>query len=137
MLDDRTTEFEPSTWLITVLLSRQLGRGTNAVTEWAHCQRQVAFFSVVDVTPNYEALFAKFCRLSYFDQHAVTSACATHVIEQIQSFAGSASSYLPLVDNVSYLFDMMEHCYNISGLIDFIIQVILKPSSFLSSIHLL
>ncbi len=37
-------EFEPSTWLYNYVKETPgQGQRTNAVTEWAHCQRQVAF----------------------------------------------------------------------------------------------
>ena len=83
----------------------------------------LSFYVAGETTTNYEGLFNKFCKLSYFDQHAVTSSCATSVVEQINSFASASSSYLPLIDNISYLFDMMEHAYNISGLLEFLTQV--------------
>ena len=76
-----------------------------------------------DLSVNYEAMFTRFQKLSYHDQHAVTSACANTVVEVVSGFAASNSSYLPLIDNISYLFDLMEYCYNVSGLMDFMIQV--------------
>ena len=76
-----------------------------------------------DSSTNFESTFNKFQKLSYYDQHAVTSSCACAVLEAINSFAVGNSSYLPLVENISYLFDLMEYALNISGLLDFVIQV--------------
>ncbi|XP_013408892.1 mediator of RNA polymerase II transcription subunit 12-like protein [Lingula anatina] len=72
--------------------------------------------------PNYEGTFTRFQKLSYYDQHAVTSSCATQVLEQFSSFSSGNSTYLPLVENISFLFDLMEHCHNINSLIEFCIQ---------------
>ncbi|XP_067668814.1 mediator of RNA polymerase II transcription subunit 12-like protein [Haliotis asinina] len=80
--------------------------------------------SVSVVLPNYEGIFQKFQKLSYYDQHSVTEQCCAAVIEQINSFVSGSSSYLPLVDNISYLFDLMEYSLNINGLIEFICQML-------------
>ena len=105
---------------------------TGILSVWKSRNPDLKYFSLIAVfsvsvagetTTNYEGLFNKFCKLSYFDQHAVTSSCATSVVEQVNSFASASSSYLPLIDNMSYLFDMMEHSYNISGLLEFLTQV--------------
>ncbi len=91
---------------------------------WDACSKlPVSLPSAAEATTNYEALFARFCRLSYFDQHAVTSACGGAVVELVSAFAAGSSSYLPLTENVAFLFDMMERAYNVSGLLDFIAQV--------------
>lgn len=76
-----------------------------------------------DPATNLEATFNKFQKLSYYDQHAVTSQCAATVLEQINTFMTATPGYLPLVDNVSYLFDLMEYSLNINGVIEFCIQV--------------
>ena len=41
----------------------------------------------------------------------------------IQTFIANSASYLPLMENISYLIDLMEHCYNIGGLVEFLVQV--------------
>lgn len=46
-----------------------------------------------------------------------------NVLEQITSFALGMSYHLPLVQHVQFIFDLMEYSLNISGLIDFAIQV--------------
>lgn len=46
-----------------------------------------------------------------------------NVLEQITSFASAMSYHLPLVQHIQLIFDLMEYSLNISGLIDFAIQV--------------
>ena len=53
----------------------------------------------------------------------MTGACAAAVLEAIAGFVGGTSVYLPVVDNVSYLFDLMQSCLSISDLLEFIVQV--------------
>ena len=77
----------------------------------------------VQMVGNLEVTFGKFQKLSYYDQHAVTGSCTAAVLEQIGSFTNRSSSYLPQVENISYLFDLMEYSMNISNLLDFSIQV--------------
>lgn len=73
---------------------------------------------------NFEAITQKFQNLSYFDQHVVTWQCATQVVEMLNTFAVSASSYLPVQEHVAFLFDLMELALNIYGLIDICIQLL-------------
>uniref|UniRef100_A0A8C8DM43 Mediator complex subunit 12 n=1 Tax=Oryzias sinensis TaxID=183150 RepID=A0A8C8DM43_9TELE len=73
--------------------------------------------------PTAEDLFSKFQHLSHFDQHQVTSQVSRNVLEQINSFALGMSYHLPLVQHIQFIFDLMEYSLNISGLIDFAIQV--------------
>lgn len=47
-----------------------------------------------------------------------------NVLEQITSFALGMSYHLPLVQHIQLIFDLMEYSLNISGLIDFAIQVL-------------
>ncbi|XP_064639525.1 mediator of RNA polymerase II transcription subunit 12-like protein isoform X2 [Lineus longissimus] len=77
---------------------------------------------------NFESTFNKFQKLSYYDMHAVTSLCASSVLEIINSFVTGSSFYLPLVENISYLFDLMEYSLNINGLMDFVIQLLKELS---------
>ncbi|XP_069105326.1 mediator of RNA polymerase II transcription subunit 12-like protein isoform X3 [Argopecten irradians] len=72
----------------------------------------------------FEGIFGKYQKLSYFDQHAVTAQCTDAVCEQINSFTMGNSSYLPLVDNISYLFDLMEYSLNIYGLLEFSVKLL-------------
>lgn len=71
----------------------------------------------------FEGIFMRFQKLSYFDQHAVTSQCTETVLELINSFTSNNSTYLPLVDNISFLFDLMEYSLNIYGLLEFAVKV--------------
>ncbi|XP_057325001.1 mediator of RNA polymerase II transcription subunit 12 [Microplitis mediator] len=73
---------------------------------------------------NFEAVTQKFQNLSYFDQHVVTWQCATQVIEMLNGFSMSGSSYLPVQEHVAFLFDLMELALNIYGLIDVCIQIL-------------
>uniref|UniRef100_H2L5A8 Mediator complex subunit 12 n=1 Tax=Oryzias latipes TaxID=8090 RepID=H2L5A8_ORYLA len=74
--------------------------------------------------PTAEDLFSKFQHLSHFDQHQVTSQVSRNVLEQINSFALGMSYHLPLVQHIQFIFDLMEYSLNISGLIDFAIQLL-------------
>lgn len=79
----------------------------------------------VSLAASFEATIAKFQRLSYYDQHAVTSVCLGSVLELFTTFTarGEGSQYLPLVENVAFLMELMEICLNVSGLLDFVVQV--------------
>lgn len=72
---------------------------------------------------NFEAVVSRFQSLSYFDQHLVTQQCAAAVIEPLMAFAAGNSNYLPLVEYIAFLFELMEIALNIHGLIEFTIQV--------------
>jgi mediator of RNA polymerase II transcription subunit 12 len=76
-----------------------------------------------DPVSNLDNTFGKFRKLSYYDQHAVTQTVAKLLSETISSFASGTVSYLPQIDYVSFLFDLMEYCLNISRLLDLAIQV--------------
>uniref|UniRef100_A0A3B4B7V0 Mediator complex subunit Med12 domain-containing protein n=1 Tax=Periophthalmus magnuspinnatus TaxID=409849 RepID=A0A3B4B7V0_9GOBI len=94
--------------------------------------------------PTAEDIFSKFQHLSHFDQHQVTSQVFKNAFEQITSFASGMSYHLPLVQHIQFIFDLMEYSLNISGLIDYAIQIlnelslveaelILKSSSLVGS----
>jgi len=76
-----------------------------------------------DPVASLENTFGKFRRLSYHDQHAVTQTVAKNLTETIGCFAAGTITYLPILDNVSFLFDLMEYCLNISHLLELTIQV--------------
>ena len=76
-----------------------------------------------DPVASLENTFGKFRRLSYHDQHAVTQAVAKSQTETMGCFAAGTITYLPILDNVSFLFDLMEYCLNISQLLELTIQV--------------
>lgn len=61
--------------------------------------------------------------MNYFDQHVVTWQCGSTVIEMLQVFASTTSTYLPVQEHVAFLFDLMELAVNVYGLIDVCIQV--------------
>ncbi|XP_067143152.1 mediator of RNA polymerase II transcription subunit 12-like protein isoform X2 [Centruroides vittatus] len=73
---------------------------------------------------SFDSVVARFQSLSYFDQHVVTLSCASSVVEMLNSFALGNSSYLPLVEYISFLFELMETALNIHGLIEFTIQLL-------------
>lgn len=54
----------------------------------------------------------------------VCAQVSRNVLEQITSFALGMSYHLPLVQHIQFIFDLMEYSLNISGLIDFAIQVL-------------
>lgn len=74
---------------------------------------------------NLEATMTRFQSMTYFDQHAVTWQCAKNVLEMLNNFAEGNCKYnhLPLQEHVAYLFDLMEACNNIYGLIDLCISI--------------
>jgi len=76
-----------------------------------------------DPVSGLENTFGKFRRLSYHDQHAVTQTVAKSLAETISCFAAGTIAYLPVLENVSFLFDLMEYCLNISHLLELTIQV--------------
>jgi len=76
-----------------------------------------------DPVASLENTFGKFRKLSYHDQHAVTQTVAKNLTETIGCFAAGTITYLPILENVSFLFDLMEYCLNISHLLELTIQV--------------
>lgn len=77
-----------------------------------------------DAVASLENTFTKFRKLSYYDQHAVTQTIAKSLSEAISSFASGTITYLPLLENTSFLFDLMEYCLNISQLLEIAIQLL-------------
>ncbi|XP_014668472.1 PREDICTED: mediator of RNA polymerase II transcription subunit 12-like protein [Priapulus caudatus] len=78
-----------------------------------------------DPTSTFESIFARFRALSYFDQHHVTHATAGYAVEQLSHFVTDERfNYLPAVEHLGFLFDLMEHALNISGLLDFCNQLL-------------
>ena len=76
-----------------------------------------------DQVLNLDNTFSKFRKLCYYDQHAVTQTVAKILSETVSNFALGAVSYLPQIDYVSFLFDLMEYCLNTSRLLELAIQV--------------
>jgi len=77
-----------------------------------------------DPVASLENTFGKFRKLSYHDQHAVTNVVARSLSESVASFAAGSSAVLPIIDNVSYLFDLMEYCLNIGQLLELSTQLL-------------
>ncbi|XP_033637539.1 mediator of RNA polymerase II transcription subunit 12-like protein isoform X2 [Asterias rubens] len=73
---------------------------------------------------NLEQVVERYRTLSYFDQHMVTAACASHVLEQIQSCSQGSLENLPLVEQITLVFELMESALNIHGLLDFSVQLL-------------
>ena len=69
----------------------------------------------------------RFQELSYFDQHLVTATCGQAVIEMVQAFhtgGVSSSPYLPVIEHVSFLFDMAGQAFNIQAMLDWCLQLL-------------
>lgn len=75
---------------------------------------------------NLEATMVRFQSMTYFDQHAVTWQCSANVLEMLTSFSAGSYNYLPVQEHIAYLFDLMEACNNIYGLIETCIAIIKK-----------
>lgn len=73
---------------------------------------------------NFETTLARFQALPFFDQNAVTVTCANTCIEMLNSVATGAAPYLPLVESIAFLFDLMEMALNVHGMIEFIINML-------------
>ena len=73
---------------------------------------------------NFESAISKFQALSTFDQHVVTTSCATAAVEMLNGVAVGSANYLPLIESIAFLFDLMEMALNVHGLIEFVIQML-------------
>ncbi|XP_056899560.1 mediator of RNA polymerase II transcription subunit 12 isoform X3 [Takifugu flavidus] len=107
---------------ITKDILKVLNRKSTAETGGEEGQKRKK--SKPEAFPTAEDIFSKFQHLSHFDQHQVTSQVSRNVLEQITSFALGMSYHLPLVQHIQFIFDLMEYSLNISGLIDFAIQLL-------------
>ncbi|XP_064830087.1 mediator of RNA polymerase II transcription subunit 12-like [Oncorhynchus masou masou] len=107
---------------ITKDILKVLNRKSTAETGGDEGQKRKR--SKPEAFPTAEDIFSKFQHLSHFDQHQVTSQVSRNVLEQITSFALGMSYHLPLVQHIQFIFDLMEFSLNISGLIDFAIQLL-------------
>lgn len=80
---------------------------------------------------NFELSMQRFLALSYFDRHAVAAQAASTCMEMISSFTVGGAAYLPILEHISFLFDLFEVSLSISGLIDLCLQLLKgKISSF-------
>lgn len=75
---------------------------------------------------NIEATMIRFQSMTYFEQHAVTWQCSANILELLANFSSGSYNYLPVQEHVAYLFDLMEACNNIYGLIETCIAIIKK-----------
>lgn len=66
----------------------------------------------------------RFQDLSYFDQHVVTNKCGQAVIEMLQGFHSGTSVHLPVMEYISFLFDLAGQAYNIQSLLDWCFQIL-------------
>lgn len=73
---------------------------------------------------NFESALTRFQALSFFDQHYVTATCASTCIEMLNAVGNASANYLPLVESIAFLFDLMDMALNVHGMIDFIIQML-------------
>lgn len=80
---------------------------------------------------------ARFQELSSFEQHLVTATCGQAVIEMVQAFhtACSSSPYLPVIEHVSFLFDLAGEAFNIQALLDWCLQLLKVGSLYLFTVH--
>ena len=49
---------------------------------------------------------------------------AAQVLELIQAYIAGTSTHLPVVDSLSFLFDLLEHCINVGGLVDLVVRLL-------------
>ena len=81
---------------------------------------------------NFELSMQRFLALSYFDRHAVAAQAASTCMERINSFTVGGAGYLPILEHISFLFDLFEVSLSISGLVDLCLQL-LKGNLLLSN----
>ncbi|XP_070173165.1 mediator of RNA polymerase II transcription subunit 12-like protein isoform X2 [Littorina saxatilis] len=73
---------------------------------------------------NLEVLMQKFQKLSYHDQHSVTAQCTTAILDQMRGFVECNSPYLPQVQPIAFLFELMQHALNLNGLMTFVVDLL-------------
>lgn len=73
---------------------------------------------------NFELSMQRFLALSYFDRHAVAAQAASTCMEMISSFTVGGAAYLPVLEHISFLFDLFEVSLSISGLVDLCMQLL-------------
>ncbi|ODN03528.1 Mediator of RNA polymerase II transcription subunit 12-like protein, partial [Orchesella cincta] len=73
---------------------------------------------------NFEQLQTRFAALPYFDQHAVTSTAGQTALEMLAAFATGRGNYLPTVEHIAYLTELMEASLHITGLIELSISML-------------
>ena len=83
----------------------------------------------------FEAVVQRFQALSFYDQHQVTHQCATQVVEMLGAFAAGSSNYLPVVEHVSFLFDLMELAMNIRDLLDCCVSMLRELPDVEGQLH--
>lgn len=73
---------------------------------------------------SFESLLSRFSLLSYFDQHVITNNVAAQVLDMLCGCSSGNSNYLPLLDHIAFLMDLMETGLNIHGLLHLCCQLI-------------
>ncbi|XP_076454432.1 mediator of RNA polymerase II transcription subunit 12-like protein [Babylonia areolata] len=74
--------------------------------------------------PNLEALMQKFQKLSYHDQHSVTKHCTVAILDQMKAYVDNNSTFLPQVQPIAFLFELMQQALNLNGLMKFIVDLL-------------
>lgn len=72
---------------------------------------------------NLDLTLAKFQNLSYFDQNVVTYNGAQACLEMFNGVACKTSNYLPTIESIAFLLDLMENALNIHDIIEFCSQL--------------
>lgn len=72
---------------------------------------------------NWDGLVTRFNALSYYDQHQVVIAGNVAMREMLYGFSMGPGMYLPLIDHVAHLTQLMESCLYVTGLLEFCNQV--------------
>ena len=93
--------------------------GTDAATPTSSTQATPVAISA----PNLEVLMQKFQKLSFHDQHSVTTHCTLAILDQMRAFVESNSPYLPQVPPIAFLFELMQNALNLNGLMTFVVDV--------------
>lgn len=64
--------------------------------------------------------------MSMYEQGAVSWAVGGAVCEALAAYAAGATTYLPQAEHVAFALDLMEIAFNVHGLIETCIQVIIS-----------
>lgn len=73
---------------------------------------------------SFDSLLNRFNLLCYFDQHVITYTVAAQVVEMLCGCGSGSNNYLPLLDHIAFLMDLMETGLNIHGLLHLCCQLI-------------
>lgn len=76
------------------------------------------------VEVNLEGLTTKYGCLPYYDQHGITAAFGQTGVEMFTTFVSGRNSYLPTVEHIGYLTDLMELGLNVIGLLELVVGIL-------------